>query len=77
MRALYILYGTRTFSEHLSYFAILQENPLLASERNYIKGLVESNGHGDDGYICEVLGQGLTDTNHFQYLDHLIPFIYK
>lgn len=27
--------------------------------------------------ICEVLGQGLTDTNHFQYLSNFIPFIYK
>lgn len=27
--------------------------------------------------ICEVLGQGLTDPNHYQYLAHFIPFVYK
>lgn len=25
--------------------------------------------------VCEVLGQGLSDPNHFQYLSHFIPIL--
>lgn len=46
--SLYILFGTRTFSEHL-YFPIIQETPLLASERSHYKRDYYSNGGGGDG----------------------------